>query len=237
MFLIVLVCAVIAVIALKPAIKKAPVAWYIAAVALVALYVAGTQGMLPAVLKSAVFALMQKGMLSVALFVIVMYTGVFPKDSKIRRYLMPIRSELSIIACLLICGHIAAYGMSYLPRMFGTGTASVYVTAGIGVAIVLAVLLVVLGVTSFNFVKSHMSAQSWTKLQRFAYLFYALVYVHILAMLLPSAVRVGASALQSVAVYSIVFGVYAVARVARAAIDRKKSEAGGSALRGDKDAG
>ena len=222
-FLITLACAVVLVIALKPAIKKAPIVWYAIAVVLVVLYLAGTQGLLPAAIKGAVFLLLQKGMLAMALFAIVMYIGVLPVDSKPRTYLTPIRSELSIIACILIFGHMAAYAMSYVPRILSGGVIVSFVAVGLGVAAVLTVLWAVLGVTSFGGVKACIAAQTWTRIQRWAYVFYALMYVHVLARLLPSALAGGASATQSVVVYTVVFAVYAVARIARAAVDRKRS--------------
>ena len=46
-FLIVFACTVVAVFLMKPAIKKAPAAWYVAATVLMALYVSGLQGWLP----------------------------------------------------------------------------------------------------------------------------------------------------------------------------------------------
>ena len=89
-------------------------------------------------------------------------------------------------------------------------------------AAAITVLLVVLGVTSFNSVKARMSKQIWVKVQKWAYVFFGLTYVHVLAMLLPSALGGGAAAVQSVAAYTVVFGAYAVLRVARA-----KRESGG----------
>ena len=54
-FLVVFACTAAAVFALKPAIAKAPAAWYALAAVLVALFLAGTQGRLPAVVGGAVF--------------------------------------------------------------------------------------------------------------------------------------------------------------------------------------
>ncbi len=78
-FAIVLICTAAASFALKPAIKKVPWAWYAASVLLVAAYIAGVRGVLPAWADGAVFLLMQKGTLATALFVVVMFIGVFPR--------------------------------------------------------------------------------------------------------------------------------------------------------------
>ena len=87
---------------------------------------------------------------------------------------------------------------------------------GLAVAAAITVLLIVLGVTSFGSVKVRMSKQAWVKVQKWAYVFFSLTYAHVLAMLLPSALGGGTAAVQSVAAYTVVFGVYAVLRVARA---------------------
>ena len=86
-------------------------------------------------------------------------------------------------------------------------------------------LLLALGVTSFNAVKKRMKTESWKRLQRLAYAFFALVYVHLLLMLLPSALHGGQVAQASVAVYSVVFVAYFVLRVARALLDRRATQA------------
>ena len=221
-FLVVFACTTAVVFALKPAIAKAPAAWYALAAVLVALYLAGTQGLLPAVVKGAVFLLLQKGMLPVALFAVVMFVGVFSRESRVRRHLAPIRAELSIIACILICGHVAAYGMSYVPRVLGAGALNPFLAAGLAVGVALVVLLAVLGVTSLARVKARMSKRRWKSVQKWAYAFFALVYVHIVAMLLPSALSGGAVSVQGVVAYTALFGIYAVARVSRAVVDGKR---------------
>ena len=91
---------------------------------------------------------------------------------------------------------------------------------GIIVAIILFVLLIVLGVTSFQFVKKHMSRTSWKNVQKLAYPFFGLTYVHLVCLLLPSAMRGRIAATVSVAVYSVVFIAYLILRIMRAMADR-----------------
>ena len=95
------------------------------------------------------------------------------------------------------------------------------VTVAFGLAIVLFVLLLVLGVTSFNMVKKRMKTESWKRLQRLSYVFFALVYAHLLLMLLPSALHGAAAPQANVAVYSVVFVGYFVLRLVRFALDRR----------------
>ncbi len=115
-----------------------------------------------------------------------------------------------------MCGHIVVYCLSYVPLVLEAGIINPFVAVGLAVAAAITVLLIVLGVTSFGSVKVRMSKQAWVKVQKWAYVFFSLTYAHVLAMLLPSALGGGTAAVQSVAAYTVVFGVYAVLRVARA---------------------
>ena len=199
-FLMVLAVTVAACLALRTPLHKWPVAFYVLAVAADVAYVIGVEGLLPRVVMGPLTLLMGKCVLSLALFVVVMYIGVFAKGSKVHQWLKPVRSELSIIACILACGHMA-------------------------VALALLVLLLVLGVTSFAFVKRRMRTDSWKRLQRWAYVFFGLVYVHLMLMLAPAASQGGEAAVASVVVYTVIFGAYAALRVRRALVDRRADAA------------
>lgn len=210
-FLMVLAVTVAACLALRTPLHKWPVAFYVLAVAADVAYVIGVEGLLPRVVMGPLTLLMGKCVLSLALFVVVMYIGVFAKGSKVHQWLKPVRSELSIIACILACGHMAVYLGSYAPRL--GGTLGVNVVSALVVALALLVLLLVLGVTSFAFVKRRMRTDSWKRLQRWAYVFFGLVYVHLMLMLAPAASQGGEAAVASVVVYTVIFGAYAALRV------------------------
>lgn len=221
-FLLMLIVAVAATLLLRGPIHKAPVLFYVLAVAADVAYIAAIEGLLPRAAMTALSLPMGKCMLSLVLFVVVMYIGVFAKGSRVHQWLKPIRSELSIIACILACGHMAVYLASYAPRL---GTAmSGNVMGALVVALALLVLLLVLGVTSFAFVKKHMRTDSWKRLQRWAYVFFGLVYVHLMLMLAPAASHGGLAAMESVAIYTVVFGAYAVLRIRRALVDRRAED-------------
>ena len=96
------------------------------------------------------------------------------------------------------------------------------------VSSLLIVLLAALTVTSFNAVKTRMSSDAWKRLQKTAYVFFGLVYVHLMLMLAPAASRGGEAAVASVAVCTVVFGAYAALRVRRAFVDRRAVAAVGA---------
>lgn len=218
-FLAILAAAVVITVVCKRPIKAHPWVFYLIATLLSAVYftnrVYGVPPMsgLP---QDLMLATIQKGSLGVAFFVIVMYVGVFGHSSKVYAFLNPIRGELSIIAWLLVLGHVAFYGMSYLPKMFGVTAFKDNVVFSLACGILLFVLLMVLGVTSIKAVRRAISAKTWKRVQVWAYLFYALVYGHMVAILLPSALKGGATAVSSVLVYTVIFGLYLVLRIYRA---------------------
>ena len=224
MLVLVLVGATVFAFACKRPIKACPMAFYALAIALDVAFVVGSFMKLPAAVYDVLFLLMHKCTLATALFAVVMYIGVFARDSRVATYLRPIRAELSIMAWLLSLGHMAIYMSSYVTSL-SSGLPQTNVAVALAVAIALFVLLVVLGVTSFNMVKKRMTKEAWKRVQLLAYPFWALVYVHLLLMLLPSAVRGGAPAQLAVAVYSVVFLGYAVLRVRRALVDKRSVSA------------
>lgn len=216
---LVLVGTVVFAFACKRPIKACPLAFYALAVALDVLFVVGSFVGLPPLLYDVLFLLLHKCTLATALFAVVMYIGVFARDSRVTAYLRPIRAELSIMAWLLSLGHMAIYLSSYATNL-SSGLPQTNVAISLAVALALFVLLVVLGVTSFNVVKKYMKKETWKRVQMLAYPFWGLVYVHLLLMLLPSAMRGGAAAQIGVGVYSVVFLGYAILRIRRALVDR-----------------
>lgn len=222
---IVLLFAIAAVCILREPIKKAPLVFYALAAGLVIVFFALPGMGAPRPVNLAFFWVIQKCLASLALFIVVMYIGVFPHNSAVGRWLRPIRAELSIIAWILTLGHVVKYLVNYLQPIFSGAALQVNVFIGIIVAIILLVLLIVLGVTSFQMVKKRMAHTSWKNVQKLAYPFFALTYIHLLCLLLPSAMRGGLAATSSVIMYSVVFVAYLALRIVRAVKDKREEEA------------
>ena len=197
-FLVVLAVTVVASFALREPIRRWPWIFYVLALAADVAFLAASYGLLPRDVWMLLNKPMQKASIALALFAVVMYIGVFPRDSKVSHWLRPIRAQLSIIACLLIAGHMAMFLGSYVARMFNGSVMKPNVLASFLIAVLLLVLVVVLGVTSFRTIKRHMTPKTWKNIQRWAYPFFALAYAHVLLMLLPAAARGGANAKESI---------------------------------------
>lgn len=213
-FLIVFAVTVVLTLALREPLRRWPVAFYALAVAVVAVYFAGAYGMLPGTWWKPLITLVQRCMVALSLFAVVMFVGALPKGSRLDSWLRPVRAEISIVACFLCLGHMCAYLAPFASRALA-GSLAGTTLASFVVALVLFVLLIVLGITSFNFVKRRMSGRMWKNVQRLAYPFFGLTWAHLVFMLAPAASKGGGPAVLSVAIYSILFIAYAVLRLLR----------------------
>lgn len=211
---------------LKDSLKKHAGIYYIgAAVISIAVFLLEFLSM-PLFVKNNILGIFAKGSLGTAMFVAVMYAGALPKGSKLIAPLMKIRGELSITAAILVLCHNFTYGMTYF-RMLFTKTSLLSATqlAAAVISLVLIAIMLVLTVTSFPSVRKKMQAKKWKQLQRTAYVFYGLMYVHIMLINIPYA-RLGLGMyIANVVIYSIVFLGYAAMRIAKA-VSVKAARAG-----------
>ena len=202
---------------LKDSLKKYANIFYIGvAVISIAVFLLEFLSM-PLFVKNNILGIFAKGSLGTAMFVAVMYAGALPKGSKLIAPLMKIRGELSITAAILVLCHNFTYGMTYF-RMLFTKTSLLSATqlAAAVISLVLIAIMLVLTVTSFPSVRKKMQAKKWKQLQRTAYVFYGLMYVHIMLINIPYA-RLGLGMyIANVVIYSIVFLGYAAMRISKA---------------------
>lgn len=157
-----------------------------------------------------------KGIISIGFFIIVMYAGALNSKWNITKNLLRIRGELAIIASILMLPHGIIYGYKFLflnlPKLIAEGNFPILYLLVSVVGIIAFLLMIPLFITSFIKIRKKMNAVKWKKLQRWAYLFYLLAYVHVVILL------VNGKSLNwtKLITYTIVFGVYAVLRTAKA---------------------
>lgn len=217
----------IAVVALAHrSIHRRPWLWYALAICLDVLYLTCVALNAPPFALRILAPVVQQGMVATSLFIIVMYCGVFSEQSAVRRAIGPIRTELSLMACVLALAHCLNYLTSYL----GALTAHIQALAAnqlasLSVALVLLVLLAVLGITSIRYVKRRMRAATWKNVQRASYVFFGLIFVHEALILYPAALKGMGEAAVTLATGAVVLGAYVVLRIARFALDRARDAA------------
>ena len=223
LFVFSLVIAVIFALTAKFTIKRHPYPWYVGALVLtlfVSLFPFSRN------LPDAVtffLDLFRRGALACALWCIVMWTGAFPNGSWPIKRLMPVRGELSIFAAMLTLGHNIGYGRTYFVRFFtnaSTLPANQFVACII--TIILLIIMIPLTILSFPKIRKRMKAKKWKQIQRFAYLFYALLYVHIMLLFLPLAQNGKEGYYFSVIVYTAIFFGYAICRIRKWYFLKKK---------------
>ena len=169
-----------------------------------------------------------KGALTGAFFTLVMFAGVFPQGSFGAKTFMPVRAQLSIIGSIFALSHGVSLGKPYflklLSGMIGTGNAEFDFVMIISLVIAASLMLIMLPlfITSFKVIRKKMNPKRWKNLQRFAYLFYALMYLHILAFEIPKAMRGISGYAVNVFAYSLVFISYLFCRILRPVYKNKK---------------
>ena len=203
------------------AIKKHAKIFYIGAVALSVVVVVvtwtGADLTFPALIKNNIWSVVARGALGTAIFIIVMMIGALKNGSNPMKRLMPIRAELSIIASIIILGHNFAYGKTYFVFLF---TMTKYMPLNQIIAaitsIVMIAIMVPLMITSFYKIRKKMNGITWKKLQRFASVFYALTYVHVLLLCIPLLAQGNLSYFTTIIVYSGVYVLYLYMRLKKA---------------------
>ncbi|WP_313530562.1 FMN-binding protein [Anaerotignum sp.] len=157
------------------------------------------------------------GSVATAIFVVVMFIGTLRRGSFIQRKLLPIRAELSIIASILTLGHNLSAGQTYFVMLF-TQPSRLPINHLLATicSLIMIIIMIPLFITSFPSVRKKMPAITWKKLQRSAYVFYGLIYVHVLLLAIPRARLGHTSAMINIAVFSLVFMGYGVMRLRKA---------------------
>lgn len=207
---------------LRKPIKKYPIVFYVIAVAVDVLFLTNVLFDVQRDVAIAGYPYVVRCLVGFSLFTIVMYVGALGDKNRVRHMLMPIRGELSVIACILTFGHVINYLNSYIEDILGGFFGMpVSMVASLVVSAILIILLVPLAVTSLNSVKSRMNKASWKTLQKAAYVFYVLTFIHILLMLIPTFSTSAQRATVSMVIYGVILVVYVALRTRKAMIDKQ----------------
>ncbi|MBS5957310.1 MAG: ferric reductase-like transmembrane domain-containing protein [Clostridiales bacterium] len=238
-FLIALLEAFVFVHFCKGAIKKHPGVFYVLSVAIIAFCacykIMNLYTVFPEWTYTYIISVFWRGAFATALFVIVMYIGALDRKSKIVKALMPIRGYLSIIACLITLAHSFAYGAYYIPTMINNpqeldlrGIIALIITFP------LFTIMIILMVTSFIKVRRKMKPKVWKNVQRLAYPWFALLYIYLMVLFIPTVIESfdPASELSmfykvnyilSVVIYTLVFVGYFILRIRKYRLDKVRT--------------
>ena len=226
LFLISLTIALFVAIILDKPLKKCPAAFYISAAVLTVASVVISKSDITVssrFIRDYVLGMFSRGAIGAAFWAVVMWAGAFPNGSAPIKKLMPIRGELSITAAILTFAHIITFGMTYISNLIDGRTSSDFVITSIA-SLAMVFIMTPLTVMSFKKIRKKMNAKTWKKIQRLAYIFYALIYIHIMVLFIPKAQKGREGYFLSILVYSAVFVGYAVMRIRKYYITNKKPE-------------
>lgn len=210
----------------KP-LRSHPVPFYIGAAVLTVLMIvlgrAHITGM-PAFVNTYVIGIFTHGALAAALWCMVAWMGALPNGTAAIKHLMPVRGELSIFAAIVTLSHAVTYGITYIQRLVSGGSATTDFVLTSIVSLLLMLIMIPLTVLSFKTIRKKVNAKKWKAIQRTAYAFYALIYLHVMVIFLPRARMGREGAMFSIIVYSLVFFGYAAMRIYKYIIVKKKPE-------------
>lgn len=218
-FLISLCLALIFALVCGERLKKNPVPFYIGAVVLSVISIALTWAeiTMPTLVDDWFIPIVAGGGFTGALFVIVMYAGAFPNRSLGAKTFIPLRGPLSIIASIIGIGHSIAYGLSYYKMALnGFSGVRVSVVVFVVISVVMELIMLPLFITSFVCVRRKMNGVTWKKLQRLAYPFYFLLFVHVMMLMVPPALKGDRGYDITVFVYGFIFISYLICRLSKA---------------------
>ncbi len=217
---ITLVICTSAIMLLREPIRRVPIVFYLLSLLIVAAGVYLIFNPNPSPILREFATIIQKGYVAFSLFALVMFIGTLSRSAKNGRKLIAIRSELSIMASILICGHFIPYLANYFLMLLFFSSLKLGVMFSLILSFALMLLLIPLAVTSIKAVRNAMKPETWKRLQKFSYLFFALVYFHLLGYLLVPMREGSSDAIISVLVYTLIFGAYLVLRVRREFAER-----------------
>lgn len=155
------------------------------------------------------------GNVAVSFFILVMFAGALNKKWKVTRKLMSIRAQLAIMGSILIFSHVLVYIVRFfiikLPSAINGKPLTKLYIAYMLVGFITFLILIPLFLTSIKKIRSKLTGLKWKKLHRWSYLFYLLVYVHIVLVLFNSK-EVDFVGLIS---YTVVFGIYSLLKLTK----------------------
>lgn len=119
-FLLVFVLTAALTVALREPLRRWPIAFYAVAAVVVVVFFAGIDGLLFGMWWRPLIVLVQRCMMALSLFTVVMFIGVLSKGSRFDAWLRPVRAEVSIVACILRLGHMCVYLAPFATRACGS---------------------------------------------------------------------------------------------------------------------
>ncbi|WP_042277197.1 ferric reductase-like transmembrane domain-containing protein [[Clostridium] dakarense] len=150
-----------------------------------------------------------KGNFSIAFFLIVMFAGALNPKWKITKKLLSIRAESAILGSIFILPHAIMYLVRFIVKLLNHKPITTLYVIYLIVGLIAFIIMIPLFVTSLKKFRAKMKFADWKKIQRWAYPFYLLVYVHIvLAIFNDKEIDI-----LKLSIYTVLFGGYFILKL------------------------
>lgn len=163
-----------------------------------------------------------KGNVSIGFFVLVMFAGALSPRWKVTKKLLSIRAESAILACILLIPHCVIYFINfikYIDEILAYKPLPILYIVYLAIGLIAFIIMIPLFITSFKSVRAKMTNKEWKKLQRWAYPFYLLTYIHIvLALLNDDEVDI-----MKLSIYTVLFVGYFIMKLIKNYKSKNKS--------------
>ena len=204
-------------------IKKYPVLFYMATyiliIPVVLYYETKFYREMPIWFTKYVMDIFRRGIFSTVTSMIVMFLGVVTTHNKYTRKLMSIRGEMSIIGCFAALCHNVAFGIRYFVEFFTNASKmNVYTKTATIISLILIAMMIPLMITSFKCVRKKMKAKNWKNLQKLAYPFFYLIYVHLMVLFMHKPEK----HMLSIALYTFIYLIYTILRLRKYLLIKKR---------------
>lgn len=115
---------------------------------------------------------LKDGFFSLSLFIVVMYTGGFKRNSKINKKLRSVRKIFSIMGFIFIIPH----GVMYMKDIVDGDLEASKITL---LGLITVGVMLPLFIISFKFIKKRMSIKKWVYYQKYSYIAYFTLFLHL----------------------------------------------------------
>lgn len=159
-----------------------------------------------------------KGYIAIGFFILVMFAGAMNTKWNVTRKLLSIRGEMAILGSILIMPHGIMYLVKFIIKIFNGKEPTAFNIMYIILGIIGFLIMMPLFITSFKLIRRKINHVKWKAIQRWSYLFFGLIYLHILVILLSSK-NVD---WPRISIYTLIFIAYTALKINKANVMEKK---------------
>jgi DMSO/TMAO reductase YedYZ heme-binding membrane subunit len=159
-----------------------------------------------------------KGNFSIAFFILVMFAGALSPRWKVTKKLLSIRAEAAILGTILIIPHGVMYSVRFIVKLLNNKPITTLYVVYLIIGLIAFIIMIPLFITSLKKVRSKMKYVEWKRLQRWAYPFYVLIYIHIVLSIFND----DEFDIIKLSIYTVVFVSYFILKLIKISNEKNK---------------